>query len=167
MGLTVVLALGGCSSAPQEPQEALQLCLPRGDQALPLSVEVVSTPAQRQQGLQGRESLGRRAGMLFLYDQPQPPEQAFWMYRTRIPLTVAWLDQNGEILGVQSMRPCSAEASAECPMYPAGVEFQAALEVNDGLFEQLGITPGDQLRVASGEGGQPCASSRPFQVLLD
>ncbi|TVP61393.1 MAG: DUF192 domain-containing protein [Halomonadaceae bacterium] len=165
--LGLILVIGGCSTAPQDPQEGLQLCLPRAGQAVPIQVEVAATQAQRQQGLQGRESLDRRSGMLFLYDQSQPPEQGFWMFRTRIPLSVAWLDRNGQVVGMQSMSPCSAASSTECQVYPAGVSFQAALEVNDGLFEQLGVNQNDTVRVASGPREQPCASSRPFSTLLD
>lgn len=160
--------LSACSGPGQvDSERGPQVCLPAGERYLPLSVELARTLQQRQQGLQGRESLGRRSGMLFLYQSPQSPEQGFWMYRTRIPLTVAWLDREGRVLGLQAMRPCSATDSGQCPRYPAGVTYHAALEVNAGLFQQLGIEKGQLLQVAAGGGDSPCSRRRSLESLID
>lgn len=166
--LTLTLLLSACSgSGPVDSERGTQLCLPVGEGYLPLSVELARTSQQRQKGLQGRESLGRRSGMLFLYQRPQSPEQGFWMYRTRIPLTVAWLDREGRVLGLQEMRPCSATESDQCPRYPAGVPYHAALEVNAGLFQQLGVGEGRLIQVAAGSGDSPCSRRRSLESLLD
>ncbi|MDX1589765.1 MAG: DUF192 domain-containing protein [Oleiphilaceae bacterium] len=166
-GLLAAL-LSGCSGPSRDDTDrGTQLCLPRGDGYMPLSVELATTPEQRNKGLQGRESLGRRSGMLFLYGQPRSPDNGFWMYRTMIPLSLAWLDREGQVLGLQEMRPCSASDSSECPRYTAGVTHQAALEVNAGLFQQLGVKDGRRIQVAAGAADNPCGRRRSLASLFD
>lgn len=108
-----------------------------------LEVEIASTLKDRSQGLMDRDSLPSDAGMLFLYDRAQSPRSGFWMYRTRIPLDIAFIERDGSIAAIRSMTPCEAEAPSQCPAYSAGVSFIAALEVNGGYFEERGIAVGD------------------------
>ncbi|WP_110686115.1 DUF192 domain-containing protein [Salinicola aestuarinus] len=110
-----------------------------------LEVEVVDTPAGRAQGLMERDSLPPKAGMLFLYAHEQSGANAFWMYRTRIPLDIAFLGGDGEIRALETMSPCRAASSGECPVYPAGAPFRAALEVNAGYFKAHGVSVGDRV----------------------
>lgn len=108
-----------------------------------LEVEVARTPAQRRQGLMERDSLAPRSGMLFRYAEDQPPESAFWMYRTRIPLDIAYLDEQGRIVAINRMSPCESESAADCASYPAGASYRSALEVNAGFFAEHAIKVGD------------------------
>ena len=68
-----------------------------------LVVEVVTTPEQRATGLMNRFSLQPDHGMLFVFDRPQP--LSFWMKNTYIPLSIAFLDENGTILNIEDMQP--------------------------------------------------------------
>ncbi|MBL1270456.1 DUF192 domain-containing protein [Halovibrio sp. HP20-59] len=111
-----------------------------------LVLEVVSTSRQRRNGLMERDSLAPDAGMLFVYDEEQTADHAFWMYQTRIPLDIAFLDHVGEIQSITSMDPCTTEKGA-CPRYPAGTSFWMALEVNAGYFNEHGIAAGDRLEI--------------------
>ncbi|SOC53014.1 hypothetical protein SAMN05421509_10288 [Chromohalobacter canadensis] len=112
-----------------------------------LSVEVARQADERSRGLMERDALAPNAGMLFVYANPQPPEAAFWMYRTRIPLDIAFLGAEGEIRAIRRMLPCQAASSAECPSYAAKVPFRAALEVNAGYFDRHDIEVGDRLPI--------------------
>lgn len=112
-----------------------------------LALEMASTSRQRRKGLMERDSLAPDAGMLFVYDEEQTGDHAFWMYRTRIPLDIAFLDHAGEIQSITSMVPCTTEKEA-CPRYPAGTSFWMALEVNAGYFNEHGIAAGDRLEIA-------------------
>lgn len=114
-----------------------------------VQVEVAASRAERERGLMDRTELEEAAGMLFLYEQEQPAETGFWMYRTRIPLDIAYLDARGTILAIAHMEPCRRTASTGCPTYPAGVPYSAALEVNSGYFAARGIAPGHRVRWAS------------------
>ena len=66
-------------------------------------VEVAKDSAQRTMGLMERRSLAPDAGMVFLFDSTQPKEGGFWMYRTRIPLDIAYIDSAGVIGSIVAM----------------------------------------------------------------
>lgn len=107
-----------------------------------LEVELARSSAERQKGLMDRDHLAPDAGMLFLYEEAQPPEGGFWMYRTRIPLDIAFIDADGRIAALRTMQPCASRNPHECPVTLAGVTYHAALEVNAGYFEARGIGRG-------------------------
>ncbi|MBA2778278.1 DUF192 domain-containing protein [Billgrantia kenyensis] len=107
-----------------------------------LEVEVARTSAERMRGLMERDYLADDAGMLFLYQTPQPPDGGFWMYRTLIPLDIAFLDADGRIAAIYTMLPCPSRDPQECPVTLAGVTYIAALEVNAGYFAERGIEKG-------------------------
>ncbi|MCI0510158.1 hypothetical protein C8E00_10559 [Chromohalobacter marismortui] len=113
-----------------------------------LSVEVARQADDRARGLMERDALASDAGMLFVYPRQQPPEAVFWMYRTRIPLDIAFLGADGEVRAIRHMQPCQAVSSAACRSYSAGAPFRAALEVNTGYFARHGIEVGDRLPIA-------------------
>lgn len=113
-----------------------------------LNVEVAQTPEQRAQGLMGRTSLGTDSGMLFVYERRQSARSAFWMYRTLIPLDIAFIDGDGHIVSLQTMPPCEAGKPAQCPTYAPGRAYHAALEVNAGYFAERGISEGDCVSAA-------------------
>lgn len=108
-----------------------------------LEVEVARTIPQRSRGLMERDQLAERAGMLFLYDRPQSSRNGFWMYRTRIPLDIAFIDEAGRIAEIHRMEPCTASRPGECPVTRPAVPYRAALEVNAGAFETMGVVAGD------------------------
>jgi len=110
--------------------------------------ELATTEVQRTTGLMERRSLPDSAGMLFIYETGQPPDAAFWMYRTRIPLDIAYVDSIGVIRSIVAMQPCPAVLAQGCPTYPAGVPFRAALEVNRGYFDRHRIAIGDRIMLA-------------------
>lgn len=65
------------------------------------------------------------------------------MYRTRIPLDIAFIDARGRIAAIETMQPCRSDSPADCPATLAGVTYVAALEVNAGFFAEHGIGLGD------------------------
>jgi len=107
--------------------------------------ELAETPEQHTMGLMERRTLAPDAGMLFLYASAQPDSSAFWMYRTRIPLDIAFIDSTGVIRTIQTMTPCPTALAAACPEYPAGARYVAALEVNAGFFARHGLRIGDRV----------------------
>ncbi|MDI5921185.1 DUF192 domain-containing protein [Halomonas sp. LR5S13] len=108
-----------------------------------LEVEVARTITQRSRGLMDRDQLAEQAGMLFLYDRLQSSRNGFWMYRTRIPLDIAFIDEAGRIAEIHRMEPCTASRPGECPVTRPAVPYRAALEVNAGAFEAMGVAAGD------------------------
>lgn len=110
-----------------------------------LRVEVAATPEARARGLMARDTLAPDAGMLFLYQGPQPGNAGFWMYNTRIPLDIAFLDGDGRIVAIHNMDPCPHAEKQRCPVYRPRVAYTAALEVNGGYFSARAIHPGDRV----------------------
>ncbi|EWH02495.1 DUF192 domain-containing protein [Halomonas sp. BC04] len=122
--------------------ERQPLLIKAGQEVFRLEVEMARTADERRIGLMDRDSLAPDAGMLFLYERIQPPRSGFWMYRTRIPLDIAFIDVHGRIATIHTMVPCPSENPRECPATLAGAYYQAALEVNAGYFTERGIEPG-------------------------
>ncbi|WP_069385122.1 DUF192 domain-containing protein [Halomonas caseinilytica] len=120
-----------------------------------LTVELARSAAERNLGLMERDRLAEDAGMLFLYDDVQPAENGFWMYRTRIPLDIAFLDAQGRINDIHRMQPCRSASPSDCPVTRPSMPYHAALEVNAGYFDAKGIEVGDCLSWA-GQVGAAC-----------
>ena len=122
-----------------------------GTDSTSLLVEVAHSEAQRSYGLMARPSLDPGSGMIFLYDTVQTDTtQGFWMFRTRMPLDIAFMDTTGAIVSILEMEPCQSDMYAtSCPTYAPKVPYQNALEVNRGWFTQHGIAEGAVLRLDS------------------
>ena len=98
------------------------------------AVETAATPAQRQRGLMERETLGANAGMLFVFEVAD--RHCFWMRNTPLPLSIAFIDDAGRIVGLADMAPHSD--TRHCPAKPV----RYALEVARGGFARRAIVPG-------------------------
>lgn len=103
------------------------------------SVEVADTPTSRSQGLMNRETLPRSAGMLFVYERPQPV--SFWMRNTLIPLDMIFMDETGTVRRIHENAIPLDETGI-----PGGENIQFVLEINGGLAGRLGIEEGSVLR---------------------
>lgn len=123
--------------------EQVPLTIHAAQGAQRFTVEVARTRGERQRGLMGRDHLDEDAGMLFLYRDTQSPHSGFWMYRTLIPLDIAFIDARGRVAATATMWPCGSTRPAECPVTYAGVPYRAALEINAGILEALGVQEGD------------------------
>lgn len=103
-----------------------------------IHAEVADTFVTRMQGLMHRESLGPNDGMLFIFDEPGI--QCMWMKNTFIPLSVAYITDDGSIVNIEEMKPQTEDA--HCTSSP--VRF--ALEMNRGWFAAKGLRKGAKLR---------------------
>ena len=104
-------------------------------------VEVADDLAEQAKGLMYRTTLGENRGMLFVY--PDERELSFWMKDTLIPLSIAFIDSERRIIGIQDMKPLDDEP----PHYVSAEPAQYALEVNQGFFEKGGVKVGDRVDV--------------------
>jgi len=130
--------------------DTAQVWILAGPDSVPLQVEIAETDRQREVGLRDRPSLDPEAGMLFLLEAPRSGDEGFWMWRTRIPLDIAFLDGAGEIVAILGMDPCTGTHPGDCPEHAPGVDYVAALEGNRGnrgWFEEKGVTEGHRIRV--------------------
>jgi uncharacterized membrane protein (UPF0127 family) len=116
-------------------------------------------------GLMERRHLAPSAGMLFVYDSTQPPDAGFWMFRTRIPLDIAFLDSAGVVRSVRTMQPCEARIAQGCPTYNPDVPYRYALEVNAGYFQQHGVGVGSTLLLSDLPSSITASPARPGKGL--
>jgi uncharacterized membrane protein (UPF0127 family) len=124
-----------------------------------LTVELAESESQRTMGLMERRQLAPDAGMLFIYSTVQPESSAFWMFRTRIPLDIAFIDSTGVIRTIRTMQPCPSPLAQGCPSYPAGARYIAAIEANAGYFAERGLAIGDRVILADTANRHPTARS--------
>ncbi len=145
------LALAGCGDdgageargpSPEPSFPVATALLDNGEESTLITVEVAETPEQHAQGLMGRESLPDDWGMVFVFFEEQ--EVGFWMKDTLIPLSIAYFDADGTIVRILDMEPCDKDP---CPVYSPGAPYMGALEVNQGSFEEWGISEGDTIRL--------------------
>jgi len=102
-----------------------------------ISAEVARTPEQRAIGLMHRRSMPQHAGMIFVFERPEP--LCFWMKNTLIPLSIAFLLDDGTILNTEEMKPQTH--NSHCSTQPA----RYALEMNGGWFAKRGLKAGDRI----------------------
>ena len=105
-----------------------------------LNVEVADTPESRAQGLGNRTSLANNAGMLFVFETTNL--WSFWMKDTLIPLTVAFIDEQWEIVDLIDMAVAKDPQYGPFEIYKPVKPSHYALEVNQGFFRQKNITVG-------------------------
>jgi uncharacterized protein len=137
--VTAVLACAlACSAAQaQTPQSQL----PRtqiGAGMHVIDAQVAQTPEQRSIGLMWRKDMATHEGMLFVFEQPAV--QCFWMKNTLLPLTAAFVADDGRIVNLADMQPLNE--SSHCSKEP--VRF--VLEMHQGWFAKRGLKAGDKLR---------------------
>ena len=102
-----------------------------------IRAEVAADMATRARGLMFRREMPSNAGMLFIFDEPG--SQCMWMKNTLIPLSVAFLDDEGRIINIEDMAPQTEDS--HCAHRPA----RYALEMNRGWFAARGVKPGTRL----------------------
>lgn len=102
-----------------------------------VTAEVANTYETRALGLMYRKSLGANEGMLFVF--PDVSVHCMWMKNTYVPLSVAFIDEQGTIVSIHDMQPQTE--TSHCAARPA----RFALEMNQGWFAQKGIKPGARL----------------------
>ncbi|MET0384406.1 MAG: DUF192 domain-containing protein [Polyangiales bacterium] len=131
--------LSAASASAPSTAPARVLLMPAGREPLSVEVEVVDTPAGRQQGLMYRKQLGADAGMLFIFDQPA--QQSFWMRNTYLPLDIIFITADWTVLGIVE----NATPQTDTPRAVPG-ESQYVLEVNAGYSRRHGLEAGTSVR---------------------
>lgn len=139
-GLAFAVLLTACAltaAAQDTPQMNLQrTTLSAGMHQI--DAQLAMTPAQRQTGLMFRKEMPQGEGMLFVFEEPS--QQCFWMKNTLLPLTAAFVADDGTIVNLAEMKPQTTDS--HCSEKPV----RYVLEMNVGWFAKKGIKPGSRLR---------------------
>ena len=99
-----------------------------------LTVYVARSAEERAMGLMHRRELPENEGMLFMCDSRKV--LAFWMKDTPLPLSIAFLREDGTVLKVADLEPHDLEGES------SGHPVRFVLEVNQGWFEERELGPG-------------------------
>ena len=102
-----------------------------------IDAQVAGTPEQRQTGLMLRKDMPQHEGMIFVFEQPT--KQCFWMKNTLLPLSAAFIADDGTIVNIEDMKPQTLDA--HCSTKPV----RYVLEMNKGWFAKKGIKAGAKL----------------------
>ena len=102
-----------------------------------IDAQVASTPKQRAIGLMFRQTMPPSEGMLFVFEQAEV--QCFWMKNTLIPLTAAFVADDGRIVSLVDMKPQTSDS--HCSKEPV----RYVLEMNQAWFKKKGISHGFKL----------------------
>ena len=137
---TLVLAFGVQADQPQMNLPRVKLTA--GMHAI--DAQVAATPEQRMTGLMFRRDMPQNEGMLFVFEAPS--QQCFWMKNTLLPLSIAFVADDGTVVNIAEMKPQSLDS--HCSAQPV----RYVLEMNTGWFARKGIKAGAKL------GGAPFAS---------
>ena len=105
-----------------------------------IQAELAQTPDERSTGLMFRTEMAANDGMLFVFEQPG--QQCFWMKNTLLPLSIAFVGDDGSIVNIDDMKPQTLDS--HCSTKP--VRF--VLEMNQGWFAKRGFKAGARLRGA-------------------
>lgn len=125
-----------CAIAQEIPQTNLQhIQLTAGMYVI--DAQVAMTPDQRQIGLMQRKDMAQHEGMIFVFEQAS--QQCFWMKNTILPLTAAFVADDGTIVNMADMKPQTTDS--HCSTQPV----RYVLEMNKGWFAKKGIKPGSKL----------------------
>lgn len=136
--LLLALCLAACGphvAAQNSPQSLPTIKLGAGIHNI--QAQVAQTPEQRAIGLMFRQTMPTNEGMLFVFEQPAT--QCFWMKNTFLPLSTAFLADDGTIVNIEDMKPQTLDS--HCSAQPV----RYVLEMNQGWFAKRGIKPGSKL----------------------
>lgn len=145
--LSIALAFFGSSCTPPKPDDldklgTVDLTIKTGQ----FRLWIADSWAEQQNGLMfvTAERMadlpdGTRRGMIFVFDSEH--ELNFWMRNTIIPLDIAYLDSKGTVVATHTMAPLDERPN----QYPSGKPARYAIEVNAGVFADLGLKVDDRI----------------------
>jgi hypothetical protein len=104
-----------------------------------INIEIAEGPSMLAQGLMYRERLDISSGMLFKF--PDITYASFWGKNTYIPLDIAFISNDGEVVDINNIVPMSTRtihSSGPC---------KYALEVNAGVLKENDIGVGTKIEI--------------------
>ena len=101
---------------------------------------LAATSAARRQGLMGRRDLAGYDAMVFRFDAPTT--SPFYMYRTVLPLSIAFVGGDGRVVSTADMAPCESDDPAACPTHGPRAPYRHAVETLAGGLPGLGLVEG-------------------------
>ena len=130
----------GATTASAQPQGDPQMHLRRVELTAGIhriDAQVAASERERAIGLMFRKEMPQQEGMIFVFEVPAV--QCFWMRNTLLPLTAAFVADDGTIVNLADMKPMTEDS--HCSTRPV----RYVLEMNQGWFAKRGIKAGSKL----------------------
>ena len=131
----LVAALPLTAAAQNGPQSLATVTLSAGMHNI--VAQLAKSPREREIGLMFRKDMAPHEGMLFVFEEPAT--QCFWMRNTFLPLSTAFVDDDGRIVNIEDMAPMTEKS--HCSTKPV----RYVLEMNQGWFAKRGLKAGFKL----------------------
>ena len=134
-----------CDTGPKtvEPGDfgTREVTMPNGKK---VRAETVFRVEDMAKGLMFRDSLAPDRGMLFLHDRPG--NYSYFMYQTRIPLDIIWMDKDRRIVEISAdTPPCPSKSASQCPHFGGKEAALFVLEIAGGMASKFGLKVGDRI----------------------
>lgn len=143
---TILVLMAGCNGngrPTDESDRSLENTIAVEMGGRKVVLELALTPFERARGLMYRDHLDEDRGMLFVY--PERRALSFWMKNSWIPLSIAFVRDDGTIINIHEMSPLLESVS-----YKSNEPCRYAIEMNQGWFEKHGLGAGGKLLLPSG-----------------
>ena len=135
VALALLTACGGGEADKNTPPKTVQDFFSIKIGARTVQMQIAALPAEQQQGLMFRKTMGSDEGMIFIFTSPQ--QMGFWMRNTTLPLDIGYIDPTGELKEIYPMYPLDEKT---VPSRSRSIQF--CLEMNQGWFKQNGVKAG-------------------------
>jgi uncharacterized membrane protein (UPF0127 family) len=107
---------------------------------IPMPVEIVDSPLERERGLSGRDEIGTN-GMLFVFDESD--YHGIWMKDMRFSIDIIWIDEKSKVIAIdQGVRPDTYPRTFRPP-----TPVRYVIETAENYTSTFGITVGDEVRL--------------------
>jgi hypothetical protein len=137
------LLLAGCGGAPEVTDEIglTSVSFPNGTR---VNAETMRSDIELLKGMMFRDALPSGRGMLFIH--PEEKIYHYWMYQTKVPLDIIWMDHDRRIVEMSvDTPPCKSASAKDCFNYGGHFASKYVLEVNAGVAKKNGLAAGDTL----------------------
>jgi uncharacterized membrane protein (UPF0127 family) len=132
---TLLACVALAASAQEEPQNLPTVKLSAGLHNI--KAQLAQSPQEREVGLMFRREMAHNDGMLFVFEQPA--RQCFWMKNTILPLSAAFVADDGTVVNIEDMKPQTLDS--HCSAKPV----RYVLEMHQGWFAKRGLKAGTRL----------------------
>ena len=137
LALSALASLGAGSCRAKQPSPRVIV------NGVTFAVEVAATDSQRRRGLSGRRGLPPDRGMLFVFGRPQ--ELLFHMKDCHFPIDIAFIDEGGTILRLDTMT-VEPDPANPVRVYPCDQPAKYVLETVGGTWRRIGARAGMKVR---------------------
>lgn len=120
-------------------------------------LELALTESEQVHGLMHRQSLPDDGGMIFVFANDKV--RAFWMKNTLIELDILYLDKDGRVVSIHTMKPEKPQQPEEndlayelrLPSYYSQAPARFAIELKGGQAQMAGCKVGDLIEIGARE----------------